>query len=184
MLGQLLLDVHKVRQGPPAQLGRWWEGGSGRSAAARASARNAAAVSLESFAWTSSFRATHPPFPEVSVPAWSRPALLRFFFLPVLLDPDHRSPIPITLGLLAPPSDRLARRTGDRLRGESPTFKTKEQCLHVLPIPGTPRSAKKARLIRAMATVQGTELLDVIVDGGESAKSMKRPGASNGSWRW
>src|SRR5689334_3451473 len=30
--------------------------------------------------------------------------------------------------------------------------------------------------VRAMATVQGAELLDVIVDGGESAKSMNRPG--------
>src|ERR1700680_3456556 len=30
--------------------------------------------------------------------------------------------------------------------------------------------------IRAMATVQGSELIDVIVDGGESAKSLNRPG--------
>ena len=30
--------------------------------------------------------------------------------------------------------------------------------------------------IRAMATVQGAELIDVIVDGGESAKSLNRPG--------
>jgi site-specific DNA recombinase len=30
--------------------------------------------------------------------------------------------------------------------------------------------------IRAMATVQGADLLDVIVDGGESAKSLNRPG--------
>src|SRR5229473_2860839 len=30
--------------------------------------------------------------------------------------------------------------------------------------------------IRAMATVQSAELVDVIVDGGESAKSMNRPG--------
>src|SRR5882672_6602433 len=30
--------------------------------------------------------------------------------------------------------------------------------------------------IRAMATVQGAELLDVVVDGGESAKSMNRAG--------
>src|SRR5215472_13870324 len=30
--------------------------------------------------------------------------------------------------------------------------------------------------VRAMATVQAAELLDVIVDGGESAKSMNRPG--------
>ena len=30
--------------------------------------------------------------------------------------------------------------------------------------------------IRAMATVQGLELAEVIIDGGESAKSMQRPG--------
>ncbi len=30
--------------------------------------------------------------------------------------------------------------------------------------------------IRAMATVQGAELLDVVVDGGKSAKSMNRAG--------
>jgi site-specific DNA recombinase len=30
--------------------------------------------------------------------------------------------------------------------------------------------------VRAMATVQGAELVDIEVDGGESAKSMKRPG--------
>lgn len=30
--------------------------------------------------------------------------------------------------------------------------------------------------IRAMATVQSAELIDVIVDGGESAKSLNRPG--------
>src|SRR5437588_12106260 len=30
--------------------------------------------------------------------------------------------------------------------------------------------------IRAMATVQQADLLDVVVDGGESAKSMNRPG--------
>ena len=30
--------------------------------------------------------------------------------------------------------------------------------------------------VRAMATVQGADLLDVVVDGGESAKSMRRPG--------
>ena len=30
--------------------------------------------------------------------------------------------------------------------------------------------------IRAMAVVQGTELIDVIVDGGESAKNLNRPG--------
>ena len=40
---------------------------------------------------------------------------------------------------------------------------------------GVSLEAQEAK-IRAMATVQGTELLDVIVDGGESAKSLKRPG--------
>jgi DNA invertase Pin-like site-specific DNA recombinase len=30
--------------------------------------------------------------------------------------------------------------------------------------------------VRAMATVQGAELIDVVVDGGESAKSVNRPG--------
>jgi DNA invertase Pin-like site-specific DNA recombinase len=30
--------------------------------------------------------------------------------------------------------------------------------------------------IRAMAVVQGAELMDTIVDGGESAKDLKRPG--------
>ena len=30
--------------------------------------------------------------------------------------------------------------------------------------------------IRAMATVQGADLTEVIVDGGESAKSLNRPG--------
>lgn len=34
----------------------------------------------------------------------------------------------------------------------------------------------QAEKIRAMAVVQGAELLDVIVDGGESAKSLNRPG--------
>jgi DNA invertase Pin-like site-specific DNA recombinase len=34
----------------------------------------------------------------------------------------------------------------------------------------------QAEKIRAMAVVQGAELLEVIVDGGESAKSPKRPG--------
>jgi len=34
----------------------------------------------------------------------------------------------------------------------------------------------QAEKIRAMAVVQGAELSDVIVDGGESAKSMNRPG--------
>src|SRR5258705_2837987 len=40
---------------------------------------------------------------------------------------------------------------------------------------GVSLDAKTAK-IRAMATVQGAELLDVVVDGGESAKSMNRPG--------
>jgi hypothetical protein len=35
--------------------------------------------------------------------------------------------------------------------------------------------------IRAMATVQGAELVDVIVDGGESVKSLNRPGLPTGS---
>src|SRR6185369_14592462 len=30
--------------------------------------------------------------------------------------------------------------------------------------------------VRAMAVVQGAELVDIVVDGGESAKTMKRPG--------
>src|SRR5580698_5762725 len=30
--------------------------------------------------------------------------------------------------------------------------------------------------IRAMATVQGADLVEVVVDGGESAKSLNRPG--------
>ena len=34
----------------------------------------------------------------------------------------------------------------------------------------------QAEKIRAMAFVHGAELLDIIVDGGESAKSLKRPG--------
>jgi site-specific DNA recombinase len=34
----------------------------------------------------------------------------------------------------------------------------------------------QAEKIRAMAVVHGTELLDIIVDGGESAKSLNRPG--------
>jgi hypothetical protein len=34
----------------------------------------------------------------------------------------------------------------------------------------------QADKIRAMAVVQGAELLEMIVDGGESAKSLKRPG--------
>jgi hypothetical protein len=40
---------------------------------------------------------------------------------------------------------------------------------------GVSLDAQRER-VRAMAVVQGTELLDVIVDGGESAKSMNRPG--------
>ena len=34
----------------------------------------------------------------------------------------------------------------------------------------------QAEKIRAMAVVQGAELIDVIIDGGESAKSLNRPG--------
>jgi len=40
---------------------------------------------------------------------------------------------------------------------------------------GVSREAQEAK-IRVMATVQGAELLDAIVDGGESAKSLNRPG--------
>jgi site-specific DNA recombinase len=40
---------------------------------------------------------------------------------------------------------------------------------------GVSLDAQRER-VRAMATVQGAELFDVIVDGGESAKSMNRPG--------
>lgn len=40
---------------------------------------------------------------------------------------------------------------------------------------GVSLEAQEAK-IRAMATVQGADLLDVIVDGGESAKSLNRPG--------
>jgi site-specific DNA recombinase len=40
---------------------------------------------------------------------------------------------------------------------------------------GISLEAQEAK-IRAMATVQGAELIDVIVDGGESAKSPNRPG--------
>jgi len=40
---------------------------------------------------------------------------------------------------------------------------------------GVSLEAQEAK-IRAMATVQGAELLEVIVDGGESAKSLNRPG--------
>src|SRR5215468_3017234 len=40
---------------------------------------------------------------------------------------------------------------------------------------GISLEAQEAK-IRAMATVQGAKLLEVIVDGGESAKSLNRPG--------
>src|SRR6266700_704466 len=40
---------------------------------------------------------------------------------------------------------------------------------------GVSLEAQEAK-IRAMATVQGAELIDVIVDGGESAKCLNRPG--------
>src|SRR5580698_4569262 len=40
---------------------------------------------------------------------------------------------------------------------------------------GVSLEAQEAK-IRAMATVQGVHLLDVVVDGGESAKSLNRPG--------
>src|SRR5258705_4130247 len=40
---------------------------------------------------------------------------------------------------------------------------------------GVSLEAQEAK-IRAMATVQGSELIDVIVDEGESAKSLNRPG--------
>src|SRR5579872_6644910 len=40
---------------------------------------------------------------------------------------------------------------------------------------GVSLEAQEAK-IRAMATVQGVELHEVIVDGGESAKSLNRPG--------
>jgi site-specific DNA recombinase len=40
---------------------------------------------------------------------------------------------------------------------------------------GISLEAQEAK-IRAMATVQGAELIEVIVDGGESAKSLNRPG--------
>ncbi|MEP7353760.1 MAG: recombinase family protein [Acidobacteriota bacterium] len=40
---------------------------------------------------------------------------------------------------------------------------------------GVSLEAQEAK-VRAMATVQGAELLEVIVDGGESAKSLNRPG--------
>ena len=40
---------------------------------------------------------------------------------------------------------------------------------------GVSLEAQEAK-IRAMATVQGTELLEVVLDGGESAMSLNRPG--------
>jgi len=40
---------------------------------------------------------------------------------------------------------------------------------------GVSLEAQEAK-IRAMATVQGADLLDIIVDGGESAKTLNRPG--------
>ena len=40
---------------------------------------------------------------------------------------------------------------------------------------GVSLEAQEAK-IRAMATVQGADLAEVIVDGGESAKSLNRPG--------
>src|SRR5207237_8043179 len=40
---------------------------------------------------------------------------------------------------------------------------------------GVSLEAQEAK-VRAMATVQGAELSEVIVDGGESAKSLSRPG--------
>ena len=40
---------------------------------------------------------------------------------------------------------------------------------------GVSLEAQEAK-IRAMATVQGAELSEVIVDGGESAKNLNRPG--------
>src|SRR5262249_28195657 len=40
---------------------------------------------------------------------------------------------------------------------------------------GVSLEAQEAK-IRGMATVQGAEIVDLIVDGGESAKNLKRPG--------
>src|SRR5262249_17005851 len=40
---------------------------------------------------------------------------------------------------------------------------------------GVALEAQRER-VRAMAVVQGADLIDVVVDGGESAKSMNRPG--------
>lgn len=47
---------------------------------------------------------------------------------------------------------------------------------------GVSLEAQEAK-VRAMATVQVRDLLEVIVDGGESAKSINRPGF-NGSSQW
>src|SRR5712691_5765219 len=46
---------------------------------------------------------------------------------------------------------------------------------------GVSLEAQEAK-IRAMATVQGADLIDVIVDGGESAKSLNRPGLQRLIW--
>jgi hypothetical protein len=46
---------------------------------------------------------------------------------------------------------------------------------------GVSLEAQEAK-IRAMATVQDAELIDVIVDGGESAKSLNRPGVQRLIW--
>ena len=40
---------------------------------------------------------------------------------------------------------------------------------------GVSLEAQEAK-IRAMATVQGAEIIELIVDGGESAKNLNRPG--------
>ena len=41
--------------------------------------------------------------------------------------------------------------------------------------------AAQAQKLRAMAVVHGAELFDIIVDGGESAKSLQRPGIRRSS---
>ena len=46
---------------------------------------------------------------------------------------------------------------------------------------GVSLEAQEAK-IRAMATVQGADLLDLIVNGGESAKSLNRPGLQKQDW--
>ena len=43
--------------------------------------------------------------------------------------------------------------------------------------------AAQAEKVRAMAFVHGAELVEMIVDGGESAKSMNRPGFKR-LWIW